>query len=74
VALLSYAGTRYEVDCWQADDGKANGSIRHDTARAWFTIQGRPAALRELAEALLSCAELTEQTYPDPAPAEAAPS
>jgi hypothetical protein len=34
---------------------------------AWFTIQGRPAALRELAQALLGCAELTEQTYPAPA-------
>ena len=69
VALLAHAGTRYEVDCWLADTGQANGSIRHDSARAWFTIQGRPAALRELAEALLRCAELTEETYPTPAPA-----
>jgi hypothetical protein len=41
------------------------GPLRHD--RAWFTIQGRPTALRELAEALLRCAELTEQTHPTPA-------
>jgi hypothetical protein len=66
VALLAHAGTGYEVDCWMAGDGQANGSVRYDTARAWFTIQGRPAALRELAEALLHCAELTEQTYPAP--------
>ncbi|HEV2920187.1 MAG TPA: hypothetical protein VG673_13230 [Actinomycetota bacterium] len=50
-----------------ADNGQPNGSVRYDTDRAWFTIQGRPAALRELAEALLRCAELTEQTSPAPA-------
>ena len=66
VALLAHAGTRYEVDCWMAGNGQANGSVRYDSDRAWFTIQGRPAALRELAEALLRCAELTEQTYPTP--------
>jgi hypothetical protein len=69
VALLTHAGTRYEVDAWMAGDGQPNGSVRYDTDRAWFTIQGRPAALRELAEALLRCAELTEQTYPTPSPA-----
>ena len=68
VALLAHAGTRYEVDCWMAGNGQANGSVRHDTDRAWFTIQGRPADLRELAQALLSCAELTERTYPDSSP------
>ena len=67
VALLAHAGTGYEVDCWMASSGQANGSVRYDTDRAWFTIQGRPAALRELAQALLACAELTEQTYPTPA-------
>jgi hypothetical protein len=67
VALLAHPDTRYEVDCWMADTGLPHGSVRYDTDRAWFTIQGRPAALRELAEALLRCAELTEQTYPAPA-------
>jgi hypothetical protein len=67
VALLAHTGTRYEVDCWLASTGQPNGSVRYDTDRAWFTIQGRPAALRELAEALVRCAELTEQTYPTPA-------
>jgi hypothetical protein len=69
VALLAHPGTRYEVDCWLAGNGQPNGSVRCDTNRAWFTIQGRPAALRELAEALLRCAELTEQTYPAPSAA-----
>jgi hypothetical protein len=69
VALLAHAGTDYDLDAWMAGDGQANGSVRHDTNRAWFTIQGRPTALRELAQALLRCAELTEQTYPDSSPA-----
>ena len=64
VALLAHTGTDYDLDAWMAGDGQANGSVRYDTDRAWFTIQGRPAALRELAEALLGCAELTEQTDP----------
>jgi hypothetical protein len=68
VALLANANSGYEVDCWMASSGQANGSVRYDTDRAWFTIQGRPAALRELAEALLRCADLTEQTYPAPSP------
>jgi len=67
VALLTHAGTRYELDAWMAGNGQPNGSVRYDTDRAWFTIQGRPTALRELADALLRCAELTEQTYPTPA-------
>ena len=67
VALLAHASTHYEVDTWMAGDGQPHGSVRYDTDRAWFTIQGRPTALRELAQALLRCAALTEQTYPDPA-------
>ena len=69
VALLAHTGTDYELDTWLAGDGQPNGSVRFDTDRAWFTIQGRPAALRKLAEALVRCAELTEQTYPDSSPA-----
>ena len=68
VALLAHTGTDYVVDAWMASDGQPHGSVRYDTDRAWFTIQGRPAALRKLAEALLGCAELTEQTYPAPSP------
>jgi hypothetical protein len=68
VALLTHPNTRYEVDCWLASTGESHGSVRYDTDRAWFTIQGRPAALRKLAEALVRCAELTERTYPAPAP------
>ena len=66
VALLAHTGTDYDLDTWLAGDGQANGSVRYDTDRAWFTIQGRPAALRELATVLVRCAELTERTYPDP--------
>src|SRR5512132_1904366 len=74
VALLAHTGTDYDLDAWMAGDGQANGSVRYDSDRAWFTIQGRPAALRKLAEALVRCAELTEQTYPTQAPVEAAAS
>jgi hypothetical protein len=66
VALLAHPGTDYDVDAWMADNGQPHGSVRYDSDRAWFTIQGRPAALRELAEALVRCADLTEQTYPAP--------
>jgi hypothetical protein len=69
VALLAHTGTDYDVDAWMAGDGQANGSVRDDSDRAWFPIQGRPAALRKLAEALVRCAELTEQTYPTPSAA-----
>jgi hypothetical protein len=69
VALIAHTGTDYVVDPWMASDGQPNGSVRCDSDRAWFTIQGRPAALRKLAEALVRCAELTEQTYPAPSPA-----
>jgi hypothetical protein len=65
VALLAHPNSRYDIDCWLASTGQPHGSVRYDTDRAWFTIQGRPAALRKLAEALVRCAELTEQTYPD---------
>ena len=71
VALLAHTGTDYEADAWLASDGQANGSVRYDSDRAWCTIQGRPAALRKLAEALVRCAELTEQTDPAPASVEA---
>jgi hypothetical protein len=71
VALLAHTGTDYDIDAWLADSGQPQGSVRYDTDRAWFTIQGRPAALRELAEALVRCADLTEQTYPSPATAQA---
>ena len=66
--LLAHPNSRYDVDCWLASTGQPHGSVRYDTDRAWFTIQGRPAALRKLAEALLRCAELTDQTYPAPSP------
>jgi hypothetical protein len=67
VALLAHPGTGYVVDCWMAGNGQPNGSVRYDTDRAWFNYQGRPSALLEQAEAMLRCADQTEQTYPVPA-------
>ena len=60
VALLAHTGTDYDLDAWLASDGQANGSVRYDSDRAWFTIQGRPAALRELAAVLLDAADQAE--------------
>jgi hypothetical protein len=34
VALVAHPGTRYEVDCWMADTGQPNGSVRYDSDRA----------------------------------------
>jgi hypothetical protein len=48
VALLAHTGTDYVVDAWMASDGQANGSVRYDSDRAWFTIQGRPARPAEV--------------------------
>ena len=42
VALLAHTGTDYDVDAWLAGDGQANGSVRYDTDRAWFTHPGPP--------------------------------
>jgi hypothetical protein len=69
VSLLAYQGTRYQPDCWVASDGEPNSSLRYDHGALALTIQGRPAALRELAAALVQAAELTEQTYPNRHPA-----
>jgi hypothetical protein len=66
VALLAHANSGYDVDCWLAGDGQPHGSVRYDTDRAWFTIQGRPAALRELAEALLRRADRADLPHPVP--------
>ena len=66
VALLAHANTGYEVDCWMAGNGQPHGSVRYDTDRAWFTIQGRPAALRELAEARGHARDLDGQDFGRP--------
>jgi hypothetical protein len=50
---------------WHSSDGVLNASVRFDAGGySSAHIQGPPAALRELAEALVRCAELTEQAYP----------
>jgi hypothetical protein len=64
VSLLVHQGTRYEPDCWLGASGEAHGSLRYDRDRLSFTVQGRPAGLRELAAALIATAELVERTFP----------
>ena len=73
LAFLAEPGTRYETSPWLAHDGEANGSVSYYKPGCPFTIQGPPAALRELAAALVRAAEQTEQAYPVRAAAVAAP-
>jgi hypothetical protein len=63
-SLLAEPGTAYETAPWLGHDGQPNASVRYYPPGGVFTIQGPPAALRELAAALLRAAEQTEQTYP----------
>jgi hypothetical protein len=64
VSLLAEPGTRYQTAPWLAHDGEPNGSVRYWPPGGSFTIQGPPAALRELAAALTLAAEQTEQAFP----------
>jgi hypothetical protein len=63
-AFLAEPGTHYQTSAWRAHDGEANGSVSYWKPGCPFTIQGPPAALRELAAALNRSADETEQTYP----------
>jgi hypothetical protein len=71
VSLLAEPGTHYQTAPWLALDGEPNGSVRYRPPGGYFTIQGPPAALRELAAALTLAADQTERTYPAPIPVEA---
>jgi hypothetical protein len=72
-AFLTEPGTGYQTSCWRGHDGEANGSVSYWKPGCPFTIQGPPAALRELAAALTRAADETEQAFPVQAAAVAAP-
>jgi hypothetical protein len=63
-AFLAKPGTQYVPACWRSHDGEANGSVSYYQPGCPFTVQGPPAALRELAAALARAADQAEQTYP----------
>jgi hypothetical protein len=66
-AFLAEPGTRYEASRWRAHDGQVNGSVSYYKPGCPFTIQGPPAALRELAATLVQAADLADHAD-DPAP------
>ena len=59
-AFLAEPGTDYETSCWRGHDREANGSVSYWKPGCPFTIQGPPAALRELAAALVQAADLAD--------------
>jgi hypothetical protein len=67
-SLLAQPGSDYEPDAWQNAAGVWHGAVGYDAGPLWFTIQGSPASLRELAAALTAAADQADQhTAADPA-------
>jgi hypothetical protein len=60
LAFLAKPGTGYQTSCWRAHNGEANGLVSYWKPGCPFTIQGAPAALRELAAALVQAADLAD--------------
>ena len=69
LGLIVRAGTAYDLYTWQADDGERRASVGFDAGgHSHAHLQGSPAALRELAAALLDAADRADSAD-DPAPA-----
>ena len=65
LGIVVPAGAAYDRHQWRTETGQARASVRFEAGgHANAHIQGPPAALRELAAALVGAAEQTEQTYP----------
>jgi hypothetical protein len=61
-SLLLSDGTPYQAETWTANDGSIRCSVDFDPRGGGrCCIQGRPAALRELAEALVRAVDAAEQ-------------
>ena len=61
-SLLLGDGTSYQAEAWTANDGSIRCSVDFDPRGGGrCCIQGRPAALRELAEALVRAVDAAEQ-------------
>jgi hypothetical protein len=66
-SLLLGQGTGYQADAWPANDGRIRCSVDFEPGGGRCCIQGRPAALRELAAALTAAADQAEQAEsPEP--------
>jgi hypothetical protein len=53
-SLLLDEGTRYQPEAWTANDGSIRSSVDFEPGGGRRCIQGRPAALRELAALVLA--------------------
>jgi hypothetical protein len=60
-SLLLDQGTRYQPDAWTANDGSIRSSVDFEPGGGRCCVQGRPAALRELAAALVLAADKPDQ-------------
>jgi hypothetical protein len=63
-SLLLNQGTIYRPEAWPASDGSIRCSVDFDPRGGRCCIQGQPAALRELADALLAAVHAAEQAEP----------
>jgi hypothetical protein len=61
-SLLLNQGTTYRPEAWPSSDGSIRCSVDFDPRGGRCCIQGQPAALRELADALLAAVHAAEQT------------
>jgi hypothetical protein len=64
VTLLAEPATAWQPARFLTEQGQWYAALRYDRREADFTVQGPPAALRELAAALVVAAELAEQAAP----------
>jgi hypothetical protein len=66
-SLLLGEGAGYQPEAWTANDGSIRCSVDFDPGAGRCCIQGRPAALRELAAALVLAADKAEAAeLPEP--------
>jgi hypothetical protein len=71
LGIIVPAGAVYDSHHhWHSSDGVLNASIRFDAGGySSASIQGQPAALRELAAALVDAADRADPAVPSPTPA-----
>jgi hypothetical protein len=66
VTLLAEPATAWRPARFLTGQGRWYAALRYDRGEVDVTVQGPPAALRELAAALVAAAELAEQAATSP--------
>jgi hypothetical protein len=64
VTLLAQPATTWRPMRFLTEEDRWYAAVRYDRADADFTVQGPPAALRELAAALVAAADLADPSGP----------